>query len=71
MSDTHPQRSVLWPALRRFWPVALVTAVVAGLSATLLVEATSRPSVVASATYVVPVAAPVTPLVPGQLPVAP
>ena len=69
MNDTHPQRSVLWPALRRFWPVALLTAVVAGLSATLLVEATSRPSVVASATYVVPVAAPVTPLLPGQLPV--
>jgi len=70
MTDTHPQRSVLWPALRRFWPVALVTAAVAGLSATLLVEATSRPSVVAAATYVVPVAPPVTPLLPGQLPVA-
>ncbi|MFC3686895.1 hypothetical protein [Aquipuribacter hungaricus] len=71
MTENHPQRSVLWPALRRFWPVALVTAVVAGLSTTLLVEATSRPSVVATASYVVPVAPPVAPLLPGQLPVTP
>jgi len=72
MSDTtHPQRSVLWPALRRFWPVALLTAVVAGLSTMLLVQATSRPSVVASASYIVPVAPPVAPLLPGQLPTPP
>jgi hypothetical protein len=71
MTDTHPQRSVLWPALRRFWPVALLTAAVAGLSASLLVEATSRPSVVASASYIVPVAPPVAPPLPGTLPVTP
>ncbi len=71
MSEPTPQRSVLWPALRRFWPVALITAVVAGVSASLLVEATSKPSVVASASYVVPVAPPVAPALPGALPVAP
>ncbi len=71
MTDTQPQRSVLWPALRRFWPVALLTAVVAGVSTSLLVEATSRPTVVASASYVVPVAPPVAPTLPGEIPPAP
>lgn len=71
MNDTHPQRSVLWPALRRFWPVALLTAVVSGLAAALLVEATSRPSVVADAAYVVPVAPPVAPLAEDEVPPPP
>lgn len=58
MTNARPQRGVLWPALRRFWLVALVAALAAGFATTTLVRATATTTWAGEATYVVPIADP-------------
>ncbi len=58
MTHARPSRDVLGSALRRFWVVALVAGLVAGLATVLLVRATASTTWAGEATYVVPIAEP-------------
>ncbi len=58
MTNARPQRGVLWPALRRFWLVALVAGLATGFATTSLVQATATTTWAGEATYVVPIADP-------------
>lgn len=58
MTHARPSRDVLGTALRRFWVVALVAALVAGLATVLLVRATASTSWAGEGTFVVPIADP-------------
>ena len=70
MADAVARQGLTGRALRRFWPVAVVVALVCGAAATWAAQGIS-PVYSAEGEYIVPIAPPVVAPLPGELPAPP
>lgn len=71
MRDDRTGRALVLPALRRFWPLAILIAVACGFVASWAAQEAGETTYTAEGQYLVPVAPPVAEPLPGEPPLVP
>lgn len=71
MRDAQARREPVWPAFRRFWPVAVIVTIVCAWAASWAAEQAADPTYTAQAQYIVPIAPDEPAPLPGEPPPPP